>query len=248
MHLNAKIEELEETNARLREELAAARTAADGARQELQAFVYAVSHDVKESLRSVSSYAQLLIRQAPPDAEMAEFGQFVMDGVKTAVHLLDRMNAFSRIDPAPTRWNTQLGVLVQLAMLKLQPFAQETGAKVFVGDLPSANVNEGQFMTVFENVIDNAIRYRRSDPPEVRITGEETEDGVLISVQDNGTGIAAQHQELVFTPFKRLHAKDVSGIGLGLATCRKIINAHGGRIWVESDGKTGSTFRFTIPY
>lgn len=248
MDAEAEISKLREDNERLREQVANAQSAAEAAKQELQAFVYAASHDVKEALRSVSSYSQLLIRQAPPDPEFNEFGKFVSDGVKTAVQLLDRMNAFSRIDPAPQRSNANLGVLAQLAVLKLQPYIRETGAQVVVEELPEANVHEGQFTTVFENLIDNAVRYRAQDPPKVRISGEEVEEGVSISVEDNGTGIAPQYHEFVFTPFKRLHAKDVSGVGLGLAACRKILNAHGGRIWVESDGKSGSTFRMFVPY
>lgn len=244
----AQLTKLQDENARLREQLSAAEQAAEAAKQELQAFVYAASHDVKESLRSVSSYAQLLIRQAPPDPEFGEFGHFVMDGVKTAVNLLDRMNSFCRIDPNPRTSTTNLGVLVQLAVLKLQPSIRESGAQVTVEHLPDANVNEGQFTTVFENLIDNAIRYRSSETPRIIIAGEETDDGLLVSVQDNGSGIQPEYHEMVFAPFKRLHAKDVSGIGLGLAACRKILAAHGGRIWVESDGRNGSKFLLLLPY
>jgi signal transduction histidine kinase len=237
-----------EENARLREELQRARAIAQAAAEELQGFVYAASHDVKEALRSVISYSQLLVRHAPPDPELAEYGQFVADGVKSAIAILDRMNAFARIDVSARKTPIALSIPLEMALLKMQPAIRDSGIVVTRSSLPEANINESQFALLFENLIDNAIQYRGPDRPCVEIMGEETGDGCLVSVRDNGVGIPSAYQQLVFQPFKRLHGKEFPGIGLGLAMCAKIALAHDGRLWVESDGVNGSVFKILIPF
>jgi light-regulated signal transduction histidine kinase (bacteriophytochrome) len=116
------------------------------------------------------------------------------------------------------------------------------------GPLPEANVNEIQFTILFEELIENAIRYRDDAPPRIDILSEEAEDGHVISIRDNGMGIKPEYHRTVFQPFKRLHGKEISGIGLGLAICSKIASAHQGRIWVESEGANGSVFKITLPF
>jgi chemotaxis family two-component system sensor kinase Cph1 len=233
---------------RLQEDLERAQRTSKLAQDELQAFVYAASHDVKESLRSVSSYTQLMLRQPPDSPEFGEFAQYVNDGVRTAVAFLDRMNAYSRIDLSPRTATVNLSAIVQSVILKHQHAIRDAGAQVTFRDLGSVNVNEAQFTTLVDNLLDNALRYRGSAPPRVEIWSEETDDGVVFAVQDNGSGIKPEYSDAVFRPFKRLHAKGVSGIGLGLPAAAKIAAAHQGRIWVESDGESGSTFKVFLPF
>ena len=216
--------------------------------EELQSFVYAASHDVKEALRAVASYSQLIIRRLPDQPQLAEYGTFVGDGVRAAVEILDRMNTFARIDPSPKVTSVNLAVLVQTLLWTLQPKLQDAGATLTFSDLASLNANEAQIANLLEHLIDNAIKYRSSEALVIHISTVEEDDGIVISVRDNACGIELQYQDQVFKPFKRLHGKHIPGIGLGLAMARKIATAHGGRIWVESDGATGSTFKTFIPF
>jgi light-regulated signal transduction histidine kinase (bacteriophytochrome) len=218
------------------------------AQNELQAFVYAASHDLKESLRSVSSHTQLMLRNAAAGENFTEFGPYITEGIKTAVAFLDRMNAFSRIELSPKTATVSLSALVQMAILRQQHFIRETGAQVTWRDLPSANVNEGQFTALIDHLLDNALRYRGSEPPRIEIWAEETDEGLIFAVGDNGPGIKPEYFDLVFQPFKRLHGKSESGVGLGLAVATKIAIAHQGRIWVESDGNSGSSFKVFFPF
>ncbi len=226
-----------------------AEAAATSAKEELQGFVYAASHDVKEALRSVSAYAQLLVRHVPADGELGEFGQYITEGVRVAVAIIDRLNTYSRIDVAPRKMMVKLGVIAQVAVLNQQRAIQQAEAKVSISaDMPEANINESQWTVLFDNLIDNAIKYRGTNQLHIEISGEETEDGIEVSVRDNGGGIQPAYQEMVFLPFKRLHGKDIPGVGLGLSFCRKIAHAHHGKIWVESDGQHGSVFKILLPY
>jgi light-regulated signal transduction histidine kinase (bacteriophytochrome) len=242
------LEEALTEKAQLAEALADARAAADTAREELQGIVYAVSHDVKEALRSVSSYAQLLVRQQPDDPDTTEYARFITDGVRTATIFVDQLNAFSRIDPSARRTTISLAVVLQIALMRLSAAIRSSGTQISHRDLPEVSVNESQFVTVFENIIDNTMKYRGAEHPRIDITGEETDAGNVISIRDNGSGIEPQYRDLVFRPFKRLHGKNIPGIGLGLATCRKIVEAHEGKIWVESDGSSGSEFKILLPF
>jgi light-regulated signal transduction histidine kinase (bacteriophytochrome) len=241
-------EDATEETARLRAELKRSQSIAQAAIEELQGFVYAASHDVKEALRSVNAYSQLLVRQAPPDPELAEYAQFVTDGVRSAIAILDRMNTFARIDVSPSAATLALVVPIQMAIVKLQPFISNAGASITYNSLPEANGSESQLQVLFENLIDNAIKYRGEDPPCVEISSEETDDGHLITVRDNGVGIKPEYHQLVFRAFKRLHGKEIPGIGLGLAICSKIAQGHQGRLWVESDGIKGSSFKLLLPF
>jgi light-regulated signal transduction histidine kinase (bacteriophytochrome) len=134
-----------------------------------------------------------------------------------------------------------------LALLGLQTRIKECGAEVHFENLPEISVDESQFKELFENLIGNSLLYRGSETPKVDIRAQETGDAFTISVRDNGVGIEKQYQEKVFQPFSRLHNKDFPGVGLGLTISRRIVEMHGGRMWVESDGQTGSTFLFTLP-
>lgn len=246
--LTKMIESSEAAKQHLKQELNRAIAAAQAATEELHGFVYAASHDVKEALRSVSSYSQLLARRSAGNEEAKEFVHFITEGVKNAVAIIDRLNAFSRIESDPRTTFINLGVVAQMAVLKMQESIRGSGAQIVSHGLPEVSVSESQFTTLFESLLDNAIKYRREDIPHIEITSQEVEDGYEISVADNAAGIASEYQEMVFRPFKRLHTKKIPGIGLGLAICKKIVAAHEGRMWVESDGQTGSTFKILLPF
>jgi light-regulated signal transduction histidine kinase (bacteriophytochrome) len=222
--------------------------AADAAKEELQHFVYAASHDLQEPLRSISSYTQLLQRDYVKDAQAGEFAAFIIDGVNQMNALIRDLLTYSRTGTISKKNTVNLASVVQWAMFKLSNPIKASGAQVSCADLPEVPVDDAQMALVFENLLSNSIKFRSSETPKIEISSEEEEDDAYtIAVRDNGIGIESRFHEQIFLPFKRLHGKNVPGTGLGLAICRKIVAAHGGRIWVESDGKLGSTFKFTLP-
>lgn len=233
---------------RLTRELEEATAAAQSAKQELQEFVYAASHDLKEPLRSISSYTQLLQRHGSDPEQLAEYSRFVVEGVTAATKLLEQLLRLSRAGANPKRQQIRLKAPVQSAVFRLQPLIAELGATVEISELPEFSVDEGQFSQLFELILDNALKYHGPDKPRVEISGEETDDGVLVAVRDNGVGIPPEFHAHVFKPFKRLHGREISGAGLGLAIGRKIVQAHQGRIWVEGGEGAGTTVKVLLPY
>lgn len=217
------------------------------ATEELQQFVYAASHDLQEPLRTISAYAQLLRREYPLEGQPAEFAAFVVNGANRISALVRDLLTYSRIRTEPNREPLQLGAAAHGALLALSERVRDSGARVSCGKLPEVFADENQLASVFEHLIKNAILYRGSTSPEIHISSEEGADVCTISVRDNGLGIEPRFHEQVFQPFKRLHGKEIEGSGLGLTICRKIVRAHGGEIWVESEGGNGSTFKFTLP-
>ncbi|MFL6350316.1 MAG: sensor histidine kinase [Bryobacteraceae bacterium] len=220
---------------------------AQKANQELHVFSYAMSHDLKEPLRSLSAYADLLRRHYNEDQQAAEFTAFITDGVKRANALIDNLLTYSMTGAPTRRTHVNLNSAVQWALLNLEHSVKESGAQITFADLPVAIVDESQIVLVFQNLLLNSLRYRSGDVPVIHIYSEQGPDAYTISVRDNGIGIEPRYQQQIFTAFKRLHGRELAGTGLGLALCRKIVEGHGGRIWVESDGVHGSVFRFTLP-
>ena len=216
--------------------------------EDMERLIYALSHDFRTPLRTMSSYAQLLQRQYASDADANEMTTFIVSGANDMKVLIEDVLKYSRIKTSPDRTTINLQSVVQWAAANLQQRVAETGARISCGDLPEVAVNESQFVQLFEQLFRNSLTYGGADPPVIEVSSEEQADAYLISVRDNGSGIAREYQESVFTPFKRLHGKERPGTGMGLTICRKIVRAHGGRIWVESDGQHGSDFRFTVPF
>ncbi len=221
--------------------------AARSANAELQQFSYAASHDLKEPLRSVSTYAQLLQRHYAEDEHACEFTSFIVDGVNRMNTLIDSLLTYSRTGGPVRRTAVNLNSVVQWALLNLERSVRESEAQIVFGDLPEVLADESQMVQLFQNLLSNSLKYRSSEIPRIEVSSQETEGVHTISVRDNGIGIDPAYQKQIFTAFKRLHGREVPGTGLGLALCRKIIEGHGGRIWVESDGKEGSVFKFTLP-
>src|ERR1700761_5025432 len=255
MPIEAQLAEALRENAELRKALEesssackAAQATADRAVKELHDFVYATSHDLQEPLRAVSAYAQLLQRKYAEDAEASELTGFIIHGAQRVTSLLQALLAYSRAGNSPQRTTVGLNVIIQSVLFKLNDRIRQSGANIACGNLPEVLADQVQLGQVFQQLLANAITYGFAEPPTIEITGEEGDEGYTISVWNNGKGIEPRFQELIFLPFKRLHGKEVPGAGLGLAVCRKILAAHGGRIWVESDGEKGVAFKFTIPF
>jgi light-regulated signal transduction histidine kinase (bacteriophytochrome) len=246
--LKSSLEECLAVRRVLEKELALALETADMADAEMQHFIYAVGHDLRTPLRSISSYAKLLQRQFAEDKETSELTGFILDGAAEMNTLIEDLLKYSRTGGTPRRTTINLNAIVQFALMNLQTQIKETNAQIKLGELPELAVDESQCVQLFQQLIGNAIKFRGAAVPKVEVTAEEQADGFVISVRDNGPGIESQYHETVFIPFKRLHGREVPGTGLGLSICQKIVRAHGGKIWVESDGANGSTFKFTMPF
>jgi light-regulated signal transduction histidine kinase (bacteriophytochrome) len=219
--------------------------------EELRQFAYVASHDLQEPLRTVASYAQLLARRYRNklDKDADEFIEYMVGGVTRMHTLLNDMLAYSRVTESKDKplSPANLNAVVQSAMMNLDLTISENHAQVHVGSLPTVPGDEVQLTQVFQNLIGNAIKYKSEEPPAVSITASEGEAEWIISVSDNGIGIDAQYAERIFGIFKRLHGRELPGTGMGLAICKRIIERHNGRIWVESEIGRGSKFSFSLP-
>ncbi len=219
---------------------------------ELQQFAFVASHDLQEPLRMVASYTQLLARkykgQLGPDAD--EYIRYAVDGANRMSALIRDLLQFSRFGFAELQppKSTELSVIVDWAMLSLQAVIRESGAEITQGALPTVSVDQSQMSQVLQNLIGNAIKYRRAEEaPRIHISAKREGDEWIIAVQDNGIGFEPQHAESLFGVFKRLHGREYPGSGIGLAICKRIVERHGGRVWATSELGKGSTFYFTLP-
>lgn len=220
--------------------------------EDLEQFAYVASHDLQEPLRAVSSFVQLLQRQyqGKLDAKADEYIRFIVDGVARMQALIKDLLVYSRVGRrGDTRAAVDVDQILQTVMADLADPIEQSGALVTHDSMPTVRANAGQLAQLFQNLLGNAIKFRRADVrPEIHVGATRRSDGWLFSVRDNGIGIPAQHLERVFLIFQRLHTRDeYAGTGIGLAICKRIVDHHGGRIWVESSPGQGSTFQFTIP-
>jgi signal transduction histidine kinase len=247
----SELKESVEANRKAREaaerEVERAQEASRAAVEEMRHFTYAVTHDLRQPLRSILSCSQLLQRKRPDDDDVKELTSFIIDGATEMNGLIENLQRFARVDESLRPTNVRLDLVVQWALMNLQELVRTSLADVSYENLPELLVDESRFVQLFEQLLSNSMKYRGPDPPKIQISAEEDANGYIISVRDNGEGIDEAYHQKVFEPFKRLHGKEIPGAGLGLAISRKIVRAHRGELWLESNGKQGCTFRFSVP-
>jgi len=220
--------------------------------KDLEQFAYVASHDLKEPLRIVGNFVGLLSRKYKNnlDDTANEFIFYIEDGVKRMSALIDSILTYSGVgEKEITLRDGDLNNILEIKMRDLSQRIQEKNVDLRIGELPSVFCETNQIGMVFYNLINNAIKFNKNEKPIVTVTNHDdgSEDFWKFSVADNGIGIAPEYQEKIFEIFRRLHSKsEYEGTGIGLALCQKIIDRHGGRIWIESEPGEGATFFFTI--
>ncbi|WP_217915050.1 sensor histidine kinase [Miltoncostaea marina] len=253
--------DVEAMRARIVEELAAVRSAratveaqaAELARSnaDLEQFAYVASHDLQEPLRKVASFCQVLERRykGQLDERADQYIHFIVDGAKRMQLLINDLLAFSRVGrKGAARETVDANDLVEQARAALSARLEEAGAVVEAGDLPAVDGERVLLVAVFQNLIGNGVKFRGDDPPRVRIEAHDAGDAWEFWCTDNGIGIDEEFAERIFVIFQRLHPRETyDGTGIGLALCRKIIEYHGGRIWLDTEHRGGTRFRFTLP-
>ncbi|MDD4858761.1 MAG: MASE3 domain-containing protein [Dehalococcoidales bacterium] len=218
---------------------------------ELEQFAYIASHDLQEPLRMVSSYVQLLGKryEGKLDSDADEFINYARDGAARMQRLITDLLAYSRVGTRGKEFEEmELEIALANALDNLKVVINDKRATITHDPLPRVFADSGQITQVFQNLIDNAIKYQGSEPPRIHVSVKVNGDECICSVKDNGIGIAPEYHTKLFLLFQRLHTKrEYPGTGIGLAVCKRIIERHGGRIWVESQPGAGSTFYFTLP-
>jgi len=219
--------------------------------EELEHFAYLASHDLQEPLRMINSYLELLQQryQHKLDATAQEFIGFAVDGAGRMRALIQGLLQYSRVGTHAQPFEPiDCEAVFENAITNLKIIIADSGAVVTHDPLPEVLADSTQLIQLFQNLIGNAIKFRTDKRPEVHVVANAENGCWRFSVRDNGIGVAPEHQERIFLIFQRLHTRDERpGTGMGLAICKKIVERHGGRIWVESELGKGSVFYFTIP-
>jgi len=218
---------------------------------DLEQFAYAASHDLQEPLRGIAGFAKLLEKRykGKLDEKADEFIDYIIDDTERMQMLIKDLLEYSRVSAKGIVFRpTNCSVALEQAIYNLRSAMEESGAELTYNLLPTVMGESSQLISLFQNLIGNAIKFRGSEPLKIHISAEQKENAWVFSLKDNGIGIDPEQAERIFVIFQRLHTKEeYSGTGIGLAVCKKIVEHHGGRIWVESEMGKGSTFYFTIP-
>jgi len=245
--LEEQKEELEKVN----KQLVKKTTELENVNKESRSFAHVVSHDLREPLRTIASYLQLIEERYKNklDNDADIFIDFAVDGAKRMNMLIDDMLTYSRIENSNGAFSdVDLNEIVSVVKNNLHGTIQESEAKIILNrELPTVFADYSQMIQLFQNIIDNSIKYRDGRIPEIRITTEKHRGFWQIAIADNGIGIAKEYYDRIFVIFQRLHTRDqYTGTGIGLAICKRIVDKHGGEIWVSSVEEQGSTFYFTL--
>jgi signal transduction histidine kinase len=219
--------------------------------RDLEQFAYIASHDLQEPLRMVAAYTQLLAERyrGKLDDDADKYMGYAVEGALRMQALVHDLLTFSRVGRnGVERKSLDSSHAVREALQNLAVVIQESGAVVKQSTLPVVHSDRTQLLQLFQNLIGNAIKFRGKEPLVVVVSAERKDKEWEFAVADNGIGIAPEHKEVIFSIFQRLHTRaEYPGNGVGLAICKKIVEQHGGRIWVDSEPGKGSTFRFTLP-
>jgi PAS domain S-box-containing protein len=234
------------------EALEEANRALEASNEDLKRFGWAASHDLQEPLRMVTAFTQLLEQRYADrlDASGREFIQYAVEGASRMELLLQSLREYWEISERreiQLQW-VDMNRVLEEAQANLKMRIESTGATICTGRLPMIVAEPAPMVTLLQNLLSNAIKYTQPGAiPRVRIESEEHAGEWIFTVRDSGIGIPREHHEQIFAVFKRLHGRQVEGAGVGLAICQRIVERHGGRIWVESEPGQGAAFHFTIP-
>jgi two-component system sensor histidine kinase/response regulator len=218
--------------------------------EELRWFSYRIAHDLREPLRTISVYAELIKNRLGEGAgeDTTKFLGFIGNATTKLRLFMDGLLEYAQASAVQNETSRiECEAMLARVVANLDALVQESGARISIDLLPVVSADM-RLETVFQNLVSNAIKYRKPDvTPDIRISAKPMDGSWLFSVQDNGIGIEPEYRDSVFEIFRRLHGHDIPGNGLGLALSRKIVEAHGGKIWVDSERGEGSTFHFTLP-
>lgn len=220
--------------------------------EDLERFAFIASHDLQEPLRMITIYSQLLVKQYPApesNGQTETFVENIVGGSRRMRELLSDLLAFTEIGGRPDEppEAVDLNDVVGKVRENLAASIEETGAVIEADPLPVVLATESHFVSLFQNLVGNALKYRSQAPPRIHISVSQNGSELRFSVADNGVGIAPEYHDKIFVAFKRLHGKSIPGTGIGLAICQRVVERYGGRIWVESELGRGSTFFFKLP-
>ncbi len=248
--LNRHRAHLEEIVEERTAELSRAKAELERSNKDLEQFAYAASHDLREPLRIIAGFVQLLSRRykGKLDADADEYIGFIVDGANRMSNLINDLLTYSRVAAAAPVQKISGNAALENALANLRAAIEENSASVTHGLLPEVYFNENRLAQIFQNLIGNAIKFHGDEPPRIHVCAEAAGGYWRFAVSDNGIGIAREQTDRIFEIFQRLHGIDkYPGTGIGLALCKRIVENRGGRIWVEPGPGCGSVFYFTVP-
>ncbi len=219
--------------------------------KESQHFAYAASHDLQEPLRMITSYLQIVSNRYKDklDSEGVEFIGIALDGSTRMKNLINGLLEFSRLNNLIDFKKMNTNAVLSSVLENLNFYIKESNAEIKSDDLPDLIADPNLIAKLFQHLISNAIKFKNNDPLRIKIFVDKTDSAYRFGVQDNGIGIQKEYFDKIFVIFQRLHSKNkYPGTGIGLAVCKKIVEQHGGTMWVESEVNKGTTFYFTIPF